>query len=85
VNWLVREDWRDVVKASRSSSGMALFEMMKEANSKYVLREWMLVDAYSTADNGDDTVLNDLYDLIQQHYEDGSQEEVATYCRQAPG
>jgi len=82
IAWL--KDWREVVKASRPSSGMAVFEIMKEANPKYVLREWMLVDAYSTADDGDTTILNELYDLIQRPYEEGSQEEVAAYYRRAP-
>ncbi|KAL3943668.1 MAG: hypothetical protein SGBAC_002248 [Bacillariaceae sp.] len=82
IAWL--KDWRAVVKASRPSSGMAVFEKMKEANPKYVLREWMLVDAYSAADNGDNTILNELYDLIQRPYEEGNQKEVSAYYRRAP-
>jgi uncharacterized protein YdiU (UPF0061 family) len=82
IAWL--KDWRQVIKASRPSSGMSVFEVMKEANPKYVLREWMLVDAYSTADDGDNTILNELYDLIQRPYEEGSQEEADAYYRRAP-
>ncbi|KAL3945059.1 MAG: hypothetical protein SGBAC_000850 [Bacillariaceae sp.] len=82
IGWL--KDWRGVLKASQPSSGMAVFEVMKVANPKYVLREWMLVDAYSTADAGDNTILNELYDLIQRPYEEGSAEEAAAYYRRAP-
>jgi len=82
IAWL--KDWREVVKANRPSSDITVFEMMKQVNPKYVLREWMLVDAYSTADGGDNTILNELYELIQRPYEEGSQEEVAAYYRRAP-
>jgi uncharacterized protein YdiU (UPF0061 family) len=82
IAWL--KDWRDVVKATRPSSGKAVFESMRQANPKYVLREWMLVDAYSTAADGDETILNELYDLIQRPYDEGSSEEAQAYYRRAP-
>lgn len=82
IAWL--KDWRDVVKASRPSSDITVFELMKQANPKYVLREWMLVDAYSAADDGDNSILNELYELIQRPYEEGSKEEVAAYYRRTP-
>lgn len=82
IAWI--KDWRDVVALSRPASGETVYESMKTKNPKYVLREWMLVDAYSTADNGDYTILNELYDLIQRPYDEGSDEEVQAYYRRAP-
>jgi len=82
IAWL--KDWRETVHSSRPSSGTAVYEVMKQSNPKYVLREWMLVDAYSTADNGDYTILNELYDLIQRPYDEGSSEEETAYYRRAP-
>lgn len=82
IAWL--RDWRDVVKATRPASGNAVFESMRRCNPKYVLREWMLVDAYSTAADGDDTILKELYELIQRPYDEGSSEEAQAYYRRAP-
>eukprot|EP00980_Cylindrotheca_fusiformis_P008433 scaffold1784_cov116-Cylindrotheca_fusiformis.AAC.13 len=82
IAWL--KDWRDVMKATRPSSGEAVFESMRLTNPKYVLREWMLVDAYSTAAEGDETILNELYELIQRPYDEGSSEEAQAYYRRAP-
>jgi uncharacterized protein YdiU (UPF0061 family) len=46
-------------------------QVMKEANPKYVLREWMLVDAYSAAQCGDFTVVKELEALMANPYADG--------------
>ena len=82
IAWI--KDWREVVALSRPPSGEVVYESMRKVNPKYVLREWMLVDAYTTADNEDYTILNELYDLIQRPYDEGSAEEVRAYYRRAP-
>ena len=82
IAWI--KDWREVIALSRPPSGEVVYESMRKVNPKYVLREWMLVDAYTTADNEDYTILNELYDLIQRPYDEGSAEEVRAYYRRAP-
>ncbi|KAG7369411.1 ACR YdiU/UPF0061 family protein [Nitzschia inconspicua] len=81
VSWI--KDWRQVLQASQLSSD-EIYQRMKTANPKYVLREWMLVDAYTAAANGDYSILKDLSELIQHPYEEGTAEETASYFRRAP-
>ena len=57
---------------------------MKSTNPKYVLREWMLVEAYSAASDAEEAELFYLYDLIQRPYDEGSESEVRKYYRRAP-
>jgi len=86
---------------------------MLHANPKYILREWMLVDAYSKAssssnrqqkqqpfgflggndsssssssssEHGDESVIHELFDLIQNPYEEGTDEQDLKYYRRAP-
>jgi uncharacterized protein YdiU (UPF0061 family) len=81
IAWI--KDWRDVVKFS-GVSGEEVYESMRMANPKYVLREWMLVDAYTSAQDEDYTLLNELHDLIQRPYDEGSAQEIESYYRRAP-
>jgi uncharacterized protein YdiU (UPF0061 family) len=76
LTWI--EQWRDVVK---DETGVA--ERMRLANPKYVLREWMLVDAYSAAAEGDESVLKDLFELIQKPYDEGTPKQESQYYRRA--
>jgi uncharacterized protein YdiU (UPF0061 family) len=58
---------------------------MNETNPKFVLREWMLVEAYEAAKlSGDFTVCEALQRLTSRPYEEGSPEESAKYFRPAP-
>jgi uncharacterized protein YdiU (UPF0061 family) len=81
IAWI--KDWREVLKASKIPTEEILERMMK-SNPKYVLREWMLVDAYTAAGNGDYSILKDLYDLVQQPYDEGDSKHESSYYRQAP-
>ena len=69
-------------------------ETMRLANPKYVLREWMLVDAYSRADpgkspgnpfsvEGDYSGVHELFELIKDPYGEGTPENHAKYYRRA--
>lgn len=80
IAWM--KDWREVLKASRPEGD--IYESMRLANPKYVLREWMLVDAYTAASDEDYTLLNELYELIQRPYEEGSSKEAESYYRRSP-
>lgn len=73
------KQWRDIVKDEPGAA-----ERMRLANPKYVLREWMLVDAYSAAEEGDDDVLKELFELIQKPYDEGTPKQESQYYRRAP-
>ncbi|KAI2490815.1 hypothetical protein MHU86_23750 [Fragilaria crotonensis] len=79
LEWITQ--WRtllaDVVGDTSSGDG----ERMRMSNPKYVLREWMLVKAYSDAANGNDDELHDLYALIQNPYDEGTLEQQKYYRR----
>ena len=59
---------------------------MQAANPKYVLREHLLVDAYTKASAGDYSMVNELYVLTQNPYGGGTDtaELEAKYFVKAP-
>jgi serine/tyrosine/threonine adenylyltransferase len=86
--WLVWiEQWRTALSASSSAEsvgGLAIYERMRTTNPKFVLREWMLVDAYNGAANDEEAELFSLFDLIKRPYDEGSDTEIRKYYRRAP-
>ena len=78
--WL--EQW--CISLDQSNLLKGAYDRMRKVNPKYVLREWMLVDAYTSADNEDMKPLHELYELIQRPYEEGSEQEIKEYYRRAP-
>jgi uncharacterized protein YdiU (UPF0061 family) len=80
--WL--EQWRTALNSDRDSGGQAVYERMRVTNPKYILREWMLVDAYSSAAKRDEAELFSLNDLLQRPYDEGSSFEEDKYYRRAP-
>lgn len=84
AQWLAwMTTWRDALAACAESKE-TVYERMRTANPKYVLREWMLVNAYQDAAKGQEAELFALYDLIQRPYDEGSEHEVNRYYRRAP-
>lgn len=81
MTWV--EQWRTAL-ASLDVSTDAVYERMRTTNPKYVLREWMLVDAYNSAAKREEAELFSLYNLIQRPYDEGSTLEEAKYYRRAP-
>lgn len=70
-------------------------EVMRLANPKYTLREWMLVEAYTKADAGkppgspfsvpsDYSGVHELFELIKDPYGEGTEENQRKYYRRAP-
>mmetsp|Transcript_11036 Transcript_11036/g.22520 ORF Transcript_11036/g.22520 Transcript_11036/m.22520 type:complete len:746 (+) Transcript_11036:96-2333(+) len=75
-------------------------ERMRIANPKYVLREWMLVEAYTRASPSsypnsapaftsgesqpDYSLIHDLYRLTRYPYDEGTKEQEQKYYRRAP-
>jgi uncharacterized protein YdiU (UPF0061 family) len=80
IAWM--KQWREALVSSGAAE--TAYERMRTANPKFVLREWMLVVAYTDAADGQEAELGNLYDLIQRPYEEGSDKEVEKYYRRAP-
>lgn len=64
-------------------------ERMQGANPKYTLREWMLVESYSTANGskysqGDYSLVRELHELSKDPYGEGTPEHHDKYYRRAP-
>uniref|UniRef100_A0A7S2S736 Selenoprotein O n=1 Tax=Eucampia antarctica TaxID=49252 RepID=A0A7S2S736_9STRA len=102
--------WRESLNASHkqnkngnydNNDNETYFERMRQANPKYTLREWMLVDAYTKAsfsslsnpmfqislkstETTDESMIHELFELIQNPYEEGTQEQEEKYYRRAP-
>lgn len=81
-----REQYLEWIKRWRSmligEDGVA--ERMRMANPKYVLREWMLVNAYSQAAKGEECDLRDLFALIQNPYDEGTPDQSEKFYRRTP-
>jgi len=85
LKWI--QMWRETLKLSDSSSSgdnNEVAERMRKNNPKYVLREWMLVDAYSKASKGDEYMIAELLELVQRPYDEGTEEQEKRYYRRAP-
>jgi len=81
IEWI--HNWKEILKATNRSSE-EIWEQMKTNNPKYVLREWMLVEAYSTATaDGDMTNVRELFDLIKSPYDEGTSQQTELYYRRA--
>ena len=88
ISWI--QMWRSVLKTccndgSGSNNVDAVAQKMLQLNPKYVLREWMLVEAYQKATHEkDEGELLALYNLIQHPYDEGTTYESNKYYRRAP-
>lgn len=81
IAWM--DQWRTALH-SLDESGTEVYERMRTTNPKYILREWMLVDAYNSAAQREEAELFSLYSLIQRPYDEGSAFEESKYYRRAP-
>jgi len=106
LKWI--QSWREALiesykenELSTSSDYIAPDERMRLANPKYVLREWMLVEAYSKASlsnsqsssifkttstqtQSDESVIHELFELIQSPYDEGTEDQNKKYYHRAP-
>ena len=79
--------WRSALKSSYDDNLNVdnVAQRMLQLNPKYVLREWMLVEAYQKATNeNDESELLSLYNLVQHPYDEGTLYETNKYYRRAP-
>merc|ERR1739846_249195 len=81
-------------------SSLTPYERMRLANPKYILREWMLVDAYTKASPSsiqspmlpfvvqssevDESMIHELFSLTQNPYDEGTNEQDTKYYRRSP-
>jgi len=73
--------WREAIKADRAGAAARI----KSENPKYVLREWMLVEAYTAAkERNDFGMVHELFALTVAPYEEGTAEQSDKYYRRAP-
>eukprot|EP00927_Polykrikos_kofoidii_P020465 TRINITY_DN19711_c0_g1_i1.p1 TRINITY_DN19711_c0_g1~~TRINITY_DN19711_c0_g1_i1.p1 ORF type:complete len:582 (-),score=109.03 TRINITY_DN19711_c0_g1_i1:204-1949(-) len=56
-------------------------DRMLAANPKYIPREWMLVEAYGRASNGDYELVHELHQLFSRPYEEQPEFEAKYFCR----
>ena len=60
-----------------------IISRLRVVNPKYVPREWMLVEAYTKAAEGDYTVVHELYELFKNPYDEQPALEQRYYSRGA--
>ena len=77
------QQWREILKATKRPAN-EVYEQMKKSNPKFVLREWILVEAYSAAATGDFSMVKDLHELCKNPYDEGTSEQASRYYRRAP-
>jgi len=86
IEWI--QSWRKALVSSYTTTSsnptMKPGERMRLSNPKYVLREWMLVDAYSKAAEGNYDEIKALLTLVESPYDEGTESEQAKYYRRAP-
>lgn len=109
IDWI--KGWREILVETNKAHGPSRrlleddsnpvepYERMRTSNPKYVLREWMLVEAYSKAspssirnplfpliqsEEGDESMVHELFELIQDPYAEGTEDHDEKYYRRAP-
>jgi uncharacterized protein YdiU (UPF0061 family) len=110
IDWI--QKWRELLVASYKETGpsrrlsqddtksLEPAERMRISNPKFVLREWMLVEAYTKASpssiqsplfpvsiksgQADESMVHELFELIKHPYDEGTDEQTNKYYRRAP-
>ncbi len=80
--WL--SQWHEAVDISTPEEREKLSAQMKHTNPKYTLREWILVPAYEAAHRGDYTLIEELREVMENPYDELSDEIAQKYYRKKP-
>ena len=83
LSWL--HDWRDALRldgAARTPGGVGA--QMRRVNPQFILREWLLVPAYTEASQGDLRQLGALQEVMTRPYEDQDDETRRRYDMRRP-
>ncbi len=76
-------DWHSALQLdARAAEDVAA--QMKRVNPRYILREWLLVPAYTSAAEADLTRLHALQDVMTRPYADQDDATQSTYDRRKP-
>lgn len=78
ANWI--DEWRDKLDTAGISRDQAV-AAMNAVNPKYILREWMLVEAYTAAYRGDLSIALDLHRLCKRPFDEQPEFEARYYRR----
>lgn len=83
-NWL--QAWRQsIAKSVKIEGSLAkISEAMRQANPKFIWREWLIVPAYKAAEKGDFTLIHRLQKILTAPYNEQSKEVEATYYQRRP-
>ena len=81
VDWI--KEWRETLKITKRPSD-EICKQMKINNPKFVLREWILVDAYSAAATGDFSLVEELHELCKSPYDEGTPDQIKKFYRRQP-
>ena len=83
-NWL--QTWRQSIeKRVKTEGGLAeIATTMRQANPKFIWREWLIVPAYKAAEKGDFALIHRLQKILTAPYDEQSKEIEATYYQRRP-
>ena len=73
--------WLAALRAAGVDAAAAA-ETMRTTNPKYILREWMLVEAYTACEKGDNAPLLELHRVCKTPYDDQPEVDSRFYKRQ---
>ncbi|HCH61736.1 MAG TPA: hypothetical protein DFR83_02950 [Deltaproteobacteria bacterium] len=83
TSWL--HDWRAALQLDGSTrTPEAVSAQMQAVNPKYILREWLLVPAYTEAAEGDIRRIHELQAVMTRPYEPQDEETDRHYCSRKP-
>ncbi|SBS28331.1 hypothetical protein MAQ5080_01078 [Marinomonas aquimarina] len=78
--WL--EQWRTAINADEQQASVS--QAMQQVNPKYTWREWLVVPAYQQAEQGNYAPLKELQEVLNNPYQEQSQEIEDKYYRLRP-
>jgi uncharacterized protein YdiU (UPF0061 family) len=81
---LIRSSNPADINASSEESTQNLSSMMNSVNPKYVLREWLLVQAYQEANGGNYGPIEELNEVMTKPYSEQSKEIEAKFYQKKP-
>lgn len=80
LQWL--DKWRTLINSNADTQNISL--KMKQVNPKFTWREWLIVPAYQQAENGNYALIHELLEVLNQPYDEQSEEIENRYYRLRP-
>jgi len=66
------------------ANGEKRLQAMKKVNPKYIMRNWMMTEAYERAEEGDYSMVHELLELLQNPYDEQSNDMHTKYFTRTP-